>query len=156
MVPNHSVLLPGRSNPLWPTPTLLPLEGSVPSFAQTGSLGSAIVLLLVAAVELAELLLPGPPCLAGLGGTAGARGLGRLGAVAARRRPLQEVLGDGALQVLHGRRSGHADDPRVLEGLSSCQPLTWVHRQHTVNEVLCQVGHTWPGLEMELQNESRY
>ena len=49
----------------------------------SGAVGSAVVLLLVAAVELAQLLLPGPPRLAGLGGAAGARGLGRLGAVAA-------------------------------------------------------------------------
>lgn len=44
---------------------------------------SAIVLLLVAAVELTQLFLPSTTGLVGLGGAAGACGLGRLGAVTA-------------------------------------------------------------------------
>lgn len=107
---------------------------------------SAVVLLLVAAVQLAQLLLSHPPGFVGLGGAAGARGLGRLGAVAARRRPLQEVLGDAALQVLHGGRGGHADHPGVLEGLARREPLAGVHRQDALHEVLGQVGHAGPRL----------
>lgn len=79
---------------------------------------SAVVLLLVPPVQLTQLLLAHPPGFVGLCGAAGACGLSRLGAVATRGRPLQEVLGDAALQVLHGRGGGHADDPGVLEGLA--------------------------------------
>lgn len=66
--------------------------------------------------------------------------------MAARGRPLTEVLGDAALQVLHGGGGSHADDPRVFESLPGCQTLTGVHSQHTVNEVLRQVGYAGPWL----------
>lgn len=59
--------------------------------------GSAVVLLLIATVQLTQLLLSHPSGFVGFGGTAGASGLGRLGAVAARGRPLKEVLRDTAL-----------------------------------------------------------
>ena len=110
---------------------------------------SSVVLLLVAAVELPELLLAGAPGLVGLGGAAGARGLGRLGAVAARRGSLQQVLGDGALQVLHGGAGRHAHHPGVLEGLAGGQPLAGVHRQHALHKVLGQVGHAGPRLQRD-------
>lgn len=116
---------------------------------------SAIVLLLVAPVQLAQLLLPKPSSLVGLGGAAGAGGLGRLGAVAARRRPLEEVLGDATLQVLHGGRRGHADDPRVLQGLSGGQPLAGVHRQDPLHKILGQVGHAGPRLHAEQTSVSK-
>lgn len=108
---------------------------------------SAVVLLLIATVQLAQLLLSHPPGLVGFGRAAGARGLGRLGAVAARRRTLQEVLRNTALEVFHGRGGRHADDPRVLEGLAGRQPLAGVHRQNALHKVFGQVGHARPRLE---------
>lgn len=58
---------------------------------------SASVLLLVAQVELTQLPFPNPPRLVGFGGTAGAGGLRGLGALAARRGPLEKVLRDGTV-----------------------------------------------------------
>lgn len=118
--------------------------GLVSANAELGA--SAVVLLLIATVELAQLLLAHPPGFVGLGGAAGARGLGRLGTVAARRCPLEEVLRDAALQVLHGRRRRHADDPGMLEGLASRQTLAGLHRQDPLHKVFGQVGHTGPRL----------
>lgn len=90
-------------------------------------LASAIVLLLIAPVQLSQLLLSHPPSLVGFGWAAGACGLGWLGAVAAWGRTLQEVLRYATLQVLHGRRGCHADDPGVLEGLTGVKSLTGIH-----------------------------
>lgn len=90
---------------------------------------SASVLLLVAQVELSQLPFPNPPRLVGFGGAAGAGGLCGLGALAAGRRPLEKVLRDGTVQVLHGGRGCHADHPRVLQGLKGCHPVTGVHRE---------------------------
>ena len=111
------------------------------------SLCSAHVLLLVAQVELSQLPLPHPPRLVGFGGAAGAGGLRRLGALAAGRCPLEQVLRDGTVQVLHGGRGCHADHPRVLQGLKGCHPVTGVHCEQTIDEILGQVGHTGPGLK---------
>lgn len=108
--------------------------------------GSAVVLLLVAAVELPQLLLSDASCSAWLAGAAGARWLCWLCALAARRRPLEQVLRDAALEVLHGRRSSHANNPWVLERLTGRQPVARVHSEHAVNEVLRQVRHTRPWL----------
>lgn len=80
--------------------------------------GSAVVLLLITAVELAELFLSSTPRLVGFGRTAGTCRLGRLSAMATRGRPLQEVLRYGALQVLHGGGGSHAHNPGVFEGLA--------------------------------------
>lgn len=60
-----------------------------------------IILLLVAAVQLAQLFLSNAPGFVRLRGPAGACGLGRFGAVAARRGTFQEVLGYTSLQVFH-------------------------------------------------------
>lgn len=108
---------------------------------------SARVLLLVAQVELPQLPLPHTPRLVGLGGAAGAGGLSRLGALAAGGRPLEKVLGDGTVQVLHGGGGCHADHPRVLQGLQGRHPVAGVHRQQAVDEILGQVGHARPGLK---------
>lgn len=66
--------------------------------------------------------------------------------MATRRRPLQEVLGDAALQVLHGRGGRHADDPGVLEGLAGRETLAGLHRQDPLHKVFGQVGHAGPRL----------
>lgn len=116
---------------------------------------SAVVLLLIAQVQLAQLPLSHPPSFVGLGGAAGARGLGGFGAVAARGRPLQEVLGDAALQVLHGGRRRHADDPGVFEGLTSCETLAGVHGENPLHKVFGQVRDTGPRLERGDINRKR-
>lgn len=90
---------------------------------------SASVLLLVAQVELSQLPFPNPPWFVGFGGAAGTGGLCGLGALAAGRRPLEKVLRDGTVQVLHGGRGCHADHPRVLQGLKGCHPVAGVHRE---------------------------
>lgn len=110
---------------------------------------STVVLLLISTVQLPQLLLSHPSSLVGFGGAAGASGLGRLGAVAAGGRPLQEVLGYTALEVLHGRRRSHADDPGMLEGLAGRESLAGVHRQNPFHEVLGQVGHAGPWLQVK-------
>lgn len=69
--------------------------------------------------------------------------------MAARRRPLEEVLRYAALQVLHGGGRGHANDPRVLQGLSGCEPLAGVHRQDPLDKILGQVGHAGPRLQID-------
>lgn len=112
-------------------------------------LASAIVLLLIAPVQLSQLLLSHPPSLVGFGWAAGARGLGWLGAVAAWGRTLQEVVRYATLQVLHGRRGCHADDPGVLEGLTGGKSLTGIHCQNTLYKVFGKVGHTGPWLQRE-------
>lgn len=109
----------------------------------------SVVLLLIAPVQFPQLLLPNSPSFVGFGGAAGASRLGRLGAVAARRRPLEEVLRYATLQVLHGGGRGHANDPRVLQGLSGCKPLAGVHRQDPLNKILGQVGHAGPWLHRD-------
>lgn len=113
---------------------------------------STVVLLLISTVQLPQLLLSHPSSLVGFGGAAGASGLGRLGAVAAGGRPLQEVLGYTALEVLHGRRRSHADDPGMLEGLAGRESLAGVHRQNPFHEVLGQVGHAGPWLQVKDTN----
>lgn len=117
---------------------------------------SAIVLLLVAAVELPQLLLSDTPRSAWLARATGARWLCWLRALAARRCPLEQVLRNAAMQVLHGRRGSHANNPGVLERLAGRQPLTRVHSEHTVNEVLCQVGHTRPWLGWGEQKKTKW
>lgn len=113
---------------------------------------SARVLLLVAQVELSQLPFPNPARLVGLGGAAGARGLRRLGALAAGGGSLEKVLGDGTVQVLHGGGGRHADHPGVLQGLKGCHPVAGVHREQAVDEVLGQVGHAGPGLKHKRGN----
>lgn len=107
---------------------------------------STVTLLLVAAIEFSQLLLANASRLAGLRGAAGASGLCWFGAVAAWWRSLQEVLGNGTLQVLHGGGSSHADNPRVFKCLARSQTLSGIHREDTVNEVLSKIGNTRPWL----------
>lgn len=122
------------------------------TFWQVPARCSAGVLLLVAQVELSQLPFPNPPRLVGLGGAAGARGLGGFGALAAGRCPLEKVLGDGAVQVLHGGGGCHADHPGVLQGLEGGHPVAGVHRQQAIDEILGQVGHAGPGLKHKRGN----
>lgn len=127
-------------------------EGFWRDFWQVPAQCSAGVLLLVAQVELSQLPFPNPPRLVGLGGAAGARGLRGLGALAAGRCPLEKVLGDGTVQVLHGGRGCHADHPGVLQGLKGRHPVTGVHREQAIDEILGQVGHAGPGLKHKRGN----
>lgn len=109
--------------------------------------GSAIILLLIAQVELPQFTLPNTAGLVGARGAAGTCGLGRFGALATRRSTLEEILGDGSMQILHGRRGCHAYYPWVSQGLQCSHPCSRVHCQQAVNEVLGQVRYTRPGLE---------
>ena len=61
-------------------------------------------------------------------------------------RSSTEVLGDGAVQVLHGGTGCHGDNPVMTEGLSSSHAGAGVRGQQTLDKVLCQVGHGGPGL----------
>lgn len=76
---------------------------------------------------------------AGAGGAARAPG-------GAARRPLPEVLRNGAVEVPHGGAGGHGDHPGVTDGLFGCRARGRVQQQQALDKVPRQVGHGGPRL----------
>ena len=78
-------------------------------------------------------------------GLVGLGGLGTLDTVAGRLA-LQQVLGDGAVEVFVGGRGSHGGDPGVLESMWRRQTLRHIQHQQLVYEIFGQGRHILPML----------